>query len=82
MRGSAEPIKLRIAGYSDNTGRRAINLQLSKQRAEGVRAYLIKHGVPASALSAEGFGDADPIADNKTIAGRMANRRAEFKLAD
>lgn len=75
----ATPIKLQIAGYSDNTGEAALNVQLSKKRAESVRAYLVKHGIPANSLTAVGFGEAHPIADNATPAGRMANRRIEFK---
>jgi outer membrane protein OmpA-like peptidoglycan-associated protein len=78
---AATPMKLEIAGYSDNTGGKAVNLALSKQRAQAVRSFLIKHGVPASALVAQGYGDASPIADNKTAAGRLANRRIEFKEA-
>jgi outer membrane protein OmpA-like peptidoglycan-associated protein len=72
------PIKLEIAGYSDNTGSEALNVALSKKRAEAVRAYLVKHGIPASSLTAQGFGEASPIASNATRAGRMANRRIEF----
>jgi outer membrane protein OmpA-like peptidoglycan-associated protein len=76
------PIKLHIVGYSDNTGSKAVNLALSKKRAEAVRAFMIKHGVPAAALITKGFGDANPIASNKTAAGRQANRRIEFALAN
>jgi outer membrane protein OmpA-like peptidoglycan-associated protein len=79
---AATPIKLQINGYSDNTGSKAVNLQLSKKRAEAVRAFMIKHGVPASTLTVRGFGDASPIADNKTVAGRMANRRIEITAAN
>jgi outer membrane protein OmpA-like peptidoglycan-associated protein len=73
------PIKLEIGGYSDNTGSKALNLSLSKKRAESVRSYLVKRGVPATTLTVAAFGDARPIADNATIAGRQANRRVEFK---
>ncbi|WP_232316683.1 OmpA family protein [Candidatus Burkholderia verschuerenii] len=79
---AATPIKLQIGGFSDNTGSKAVNLALSKQRAESVRSFMVKHGVPASALVVRGFGDASPIADNKTPAGRMANRRVEFSAAN
>jgi outer membrane protein OmpA-like peptidoglycan-associated protein len=72
------PIMLRIAGYSDNTGSAALNVELSKKRAEAVRGYLVKHGIPANSLKAEGLGEVNPIADNSTPAGRMANRRIEF----
>ncbi|MFM0073183.1 OmpA family protein [Paraburkholderia sediminicola] len=70
--------KLEVAGYSDNVGGAQANLQLSKKRAEAVRAYLVKAGVPADSLVAQGYGDADPVASNDTASGRFANRRIEF----
>jgi outer membrane protein OmpA-like peptidoglycan-associated protein len=76
---NGKAVKLEIGGYSDNVGKAASNLTLSKKRAEAVRAYLVKHGVPADALTAQGFGDANPVADNSTASGRFANRRIEFK---
>jgi outer membrane protein OmpA-like peptidoglycan-associated protein len=70
--------KLEVAGYSDNVGGAQANLQLSKKRAEAVRAYLVKTGVPADSLLAQGYGDARPVASNDTASGRFANRRIEF----
>jgi outer membrane protein OmpA-like peptidoglycan-associated protein len=70
--------KLEVAGYSDNVGGSQANLQLSKKRAEAVRAYLVKKGVPADSLVAQGYGDARPVASNDTASGRFANRRIEF----
>ncbi|NPT55647.1 OmpA family protein [Paraburkholderia elongata] len=70
--------KLEVAGYSDNVGGAQANLQLSKKRAESVRAYLVKTGVPADSLVAQGYGDARPVASNDTASGRFANRRIEF----
>ena len=70
--------KLEVAGYSDNVGGTQANLQLSKKRAEAVRAYLVKTGVPADSLVAQGYGDARPVASNDTASGRFANRRIEF----
>jgi outer membrane protein OmpA-like peptidoglycan-associated protein len=69
---------LEVAGYSDNVGGEQANLQLSKQRAEAVRAYLVKTGVPAKSLMAQGYGQARPVASNDTASGRFANRRIEF----
>jgi outer membrane protein OmpA-like peptidoglycan-associated protein len=69
--------KLEVAGYSDNVGGAQANLQLSK-KAESVRAFLIKTGVPADSLTAQGYGDARPVASNDTASGRFANRRIEF----
>jgi outer membrane protein OmpA-like peptidoglycan-associated protein len=70
--------KLEVAGYSDNLGGEQANLQLSKRRAEAVRAYLVRTGVPADSLSAQGYGQAHPIATNDTASGRFTNRRIEF----
>ncbi|WP_144157596.1 OmpA family protein [Paraburkholderia sp. BCC1885] len=70
--------KLEVAGYSDNVGGAQANLQLSKKRAEAVRAFLVKTGVPADSLVAQGYGDVRPVASNDTASGRFANRRIEF----
>ena len=70
--------KLEVAGYSDNVGGDQANLLLSKKRAESVRAFLVRTGVPADSLTAQGYGDARPVASNDTESGRFANRRIEF----
>lgn len=75
---NGQPAKLEVAGYSDNVGGAQANLQLSKKRAEAVRTYLVKTGVPAESLTAQGYGDAHPVASNDTAGGRFANRRIEF----
>lgn len=69
-----------IDGYTDNTGRAERNLELSKERANSVRDYFISKGVDASRLEADGHGDANPVASNKTRAGRAKNRRVEMDL--
>ena len=74
-------LNLRIEGYTDNSGSPAKNLFLSKRRAGAVRSYLIGKGVPADRLSSDGFGQARPIATNRTAAGKAANRRVELKLS-
>jgi OOP family OmpA-OmpF porin len=70
--------KIRVVGYTDNTGEASINNPLSAERAASVVAFLEAQGVPAGQLAAEGKGDADPIADNATPEGRAHNRRVEF----
>jgi outer membrane protein OmpA-like peptidoglycan-associated protein len=69
---------LNINGYTDNVGNAASNLILSQDRAENVKAYLIKQGVEESRITSEGYGLEDPIADNNTAEGRAKNRRVEF----
>ncbi|WP_222538016.1 OmpA family protein [Pedobacter polysacchareus] len=71
---------LKLAGHTDNTGSMALNLRLSKDRAEAVKAYLVSQGANASRIEAVGYGPNQPIATNKTAAGRQQNRRVEFTL--
>jgi len=75
-------LKVSIEGHSDSSGVAAQNLVLSQERAEAVSAYLAAKGVPISILSAQGFGDTNPIADNNTSDGRAANRRVELILTE
>jgi outer membrane protein OmpA-like peptidoglycan-associated protein len=71
--------KLRVEGHTDNVGKAKANLELSKKRAEAVKAYLVKtHGVAANRLTAEGFGDTKPLAPNTDEDGRAKNRRVEL----
>ena len=71
---------LKLAGHTDNTGSKELNMRLSKDRAESVKAYLVSQGVNASRVEATGYGLTQPIATNKTAAGRQKNRRVEFTL--
>jgi len=71
---------LKLAGHTDNTGGRELNLRLSKERAESVKSYLVSQGVNASRVEATGYGPDQPISTNKTATGRQENRRVEFTL--
>lgn len=71
---------LKLAGHTDNTGSMALNLRLSKERAESIKAYLVSQGANASRIEATGYGPNQPIASNKTAEGRQKNRRVEFTL--
>jgi OOP family OmpA-OmpF porin len=71
---------LKLAGHTDNTGSRELNLRLSKERAEAVKAYLVSKGANASRIEATGYGPDQPIASNSTADGRQQNRRVEFTL--
>lgn len=71
---------LQVIGYTDSTGNDAINVPLSQRRAASVSQYLQLRGVNASRITAMGLGAQNPIADNKTAAGREQNRRVEIYL--
>lgn len=73
-------LKVNIEGHTDNTGKADKNQVLSENRAKAVVTYLTKKGVDAARLSSAGFGQDQPVADNKTAAGRAKNRRVEMKL--
>lgn len=70
---------IEIGGHTDAQGSEDLNQRLSQGRADAVRTALINRGVPLDTLVARGYGEAVPIADNKTDAGRARNRRIEFK---
>jgi outer membrane protein OmpA-like peptidoglycan-associated protein len=72
-------LKLEIQGHTDNVGAAAANLTLSQQRADAVKAYLIKtFGVAPARLTTAGFGDTKPVGDNRAEEGRAKNRRVEL----
>jgi outer membrane protein OmpA-like peptidoglycan-associated protein len=71
-------IRIEIAGYTDSTGRAAMNLRLSMARAAAVRAYLARRGVSPMRMQARGFGASGYIAPNATPEGRAMNRRVEL----
>ena len=71
-------IRIEIAGYTDSTGSRRMNLGLSQARAIAVRAYLARKGVAPLRMRATGYGASGYIADNKTPEGRAMNRRVEL----
>ena len=72
--------KVEVGGHTDNTGDAATNLKLSDERANAVRNKLTELGVATDALSAKGYGDTKPVADNATEEGRAKNRRIEFTV--
>ncbi|HEY4061485.1 MAG TPA: OmpA family protein [Puia sp.] len=72
---------LTIEGHTDNEGTPERNLRLSDKRATAVKNYLVSKGLATTRLTAIGMGQENPIANNRTAAGRMANRRVELKLS-
>ena len=73
-------ISLKLGGHTDAIGSDAANMKLSKDRAESVKSYLVSQGASSSKIEAVGYGESQPIASNKTNAGRQKNRRVEFTL--
>ena len=79
--GKAEKWVIEIAGHTDNVGSPETNIKLSKERAESVRQYLLQtYGLPQTMVSAQGYGEANPIASNDSPDGREKNRRVVFKI--
>ena len=74
-------LNLAIEGYTDTTGSADFNMKLSQQRADTVRDFLIAQGLLADTITSKGFGEANPIADNGTAAGRKQNRRVEIVVS-
>jgi outer membrane protein OmpA-like peptidoglycan-associated protein len=73
-------LSLDIEGHTDNTGSEKANQALSQARANAVKSYIEKKGIAAARLNAIGYGSSQPVADNKTAAGRAQNRRVVLKL--
>src|SRR5690606_31353821 len=73
-------IRIEIVGHTDDQGTPEHNLQLSKDRAEAVKKYLVDGGIDESRLETRGAGESEPIASNADEAGRAKNRRTEFKI--
>ena len=67
-------------GHTDSIGSDAYNQKLSVRRAEAVKAYLVSKGIAKDRVYTEGKGEKQPVADNKTAAGRAQNRRVEIEV--
>ena len=74
-------LKIAVEGHTDSVGGDEYNMKLSENRAGAVRDFLVSQGVPASSVTAQGFGKTLPVADNGTAAGRQQNRRVELVVS-
>jgi OOP family OmpA-OmpF porin len=72
--------QITVTGHTDSTGAKAYNQGLSEHRAEAVKAYLVQKGLIGERIVTKGMGDSQPVASNKTAAGRAQNRRVEIDI--
>lgn len=75
-------VNIRLGAYTDNTGNAAANVKLSDERANGVMGELVKLGTDAARMSAKGYGEEHPVADNATEEGRAKNRRISLRVTE
>lgn len=69
-----------VEGHTDSTGSADHNQRLSERRSASVRDLLVRDGVPASRVTARGYGATEPVADNSTPEGRQSNRRVQLEI--
>jgi outer membrane protein OmpA-like peptidoglycan-associated protein len=74
-------LEIEVGGHTDSVGSEDSNLKASKQRAETVRNYLLRQGLPEECITAVGYGPELPVSDNNTAAGRQQNRRVELMVS-
>ena len=74
-------LKMQVEGYTDSTGTPEYNQHLSEQRAMTVRDYLVGQGINMNSVTAQGFGENDPVASNSTTSGRQQNRRVQMVVS-
>jgi outer membrane protein OmpA-like peptidoglycan-associated protein len=74
-------LKLQVEGYTDNIGSDQYNQKLSEERADSVRDFLVQQSVPDNNITAQGYGESHPIADNSTSSGRAQNRRVQLVVS-
>jgi peptidoglycan-associated lipoprotein len=82
LKGDNKNVYLEIQGYTDATGSQQGNLRLGGDRAEAVRRYLSQQGVALNRMSTISYGQDNPVATNKTRAGRAQNRRVVVVVLD
>jgi outer membrane protein OmpA-like peptidoglycan-associated protein len=74
-------LAVEVGGYTDNIGDDAMNQRLSENRADSVRDYLVQEGVATASVTAKGFGNSSPVAENSDASGRQQNRRVELVVS-
>ncbi len=74
-------LKIQVEGHTDSVGSDEYNMNLSRQRADSVRDYLVAQSVPSANITSVGYGESQPVASNDTAAGRQQNRRVELVVS-
>jgi OmpA-OmpF porin, OOP family len=74
--------KIELAGHTDSDGSPEANLQLSRDRATAVRAYLVQKGISAGRIQTVGYGESKPVAGNDSEVGKAKNRRTEVRVIE
>jgi outer membrane protein OmpA-like peptidoglycan-associated protein len=82
LKDHLELARIEVQGHTDNTGKAAHNKQLSQARADAVMKALVKRGIDKKRLTAKGYGQDKPIADNATAEGKQKNRRVQFVILE
>lgn len=80
MQHAPEGLKINLVGHTDSTGSDKINIPLSQARADAAKAYLVTKGIDQSRIATDGRGSSEPVATNKTKAGKALNRRVEVTV--
>lgn len=78
LKADNQPVFVEIQGHTDATGSDAMNQQLGLKRAEAVRLYLARAGLPLARMATISYGESAPLADNSTREGRSTNRRVQL----
>ncbi|WKK80266.2 OmpA family protein [Marivirga arenosa] len=73
-------VEIELSGHTDNTGSAKLNIELSQERSDRIKQYLVDKGIDSKRLESKGYGGARPIASNKSEATRKLNRRVEFTI--
>ncbi|HNH60648.1 MAG TPA: OmpA family protein, partial [Cyclobacteriaceae bacterium] len=82
MMKSSPTMRVEIGGHTDNSGSDEYNMELSRRRANEVRALLVKGGADPNRITAVGYGKTKPISPNDSRQGRSLNRRTEFIILE
>jgi outer membrane protein OmpA-like peptidoglycan-associated protein len=82
LQAHVELVRLEVQGHTDSTGSKALNQRLSQARADAVMNALVSRGVEKGRLTAKGYGQDMPIADNTSEEGRQKNRRVQFSIVE